>query len=184
MTALLISLLATFAVALILERSDQISRAIIRSATRCLPAEERSDRESQYLSDSDAVEGSAWTLLNALGCLWLCRSAVLRQLGKSITKSVERLTQGKSNKSGEHDPPRQRAIARVKVELGPQATFLIEGLDLPPNKTQLLQQVIRKELAKNPSIMDGPRSIELTESGPTETVTFELLLPEGTGERE
>lgn len=66
MTALLISLLATFAVALILERSDQIARAIIRSATRCLPAEEREDREFQYLSDSDAVEGSAWTLLNAL----------------------------------------------------------------------------------------------------------------------
>lgn len=184
MTALLISLLATFAVALILERSDQISRAIIRSATRCLPAEERGDRESQYLSDSDAVEGSAWTLLNALGCVWLCRSAVLSQLGKSITKSVERLTRGKSRKPEEQEPPRLRASARVKVQLGPQATFLIEGLNLAPNKTQLLQQVIRKELAKNPSIMDGPRSIELTENGPTETVTFDLILPEGTEDRE
>ena len=184
MTALFISLLATFGVALVLERSNEISRAIIRNATRCLPPDERADREAQYLSDSDAVEGAAWTLLNAVGCAWLCRSAIVRQLGRSIAKATNRFRNHTSGKSDEPLPEAQLPTARVKIELGPKATMMIEGLDVPPNRAQILRELIRKELAKNPSLMDGPRSLEQTEDGPKETVTFELVLPRESGTEE
>ncbi|WP_290495809.1 hypothetical protein [Hyphomonas sp. UBA4494] len=71
--AAVISLLCSFAVALVLERALWISETAIEFATSNLPYHVKDERREQWISDIQEIEGSAWQIVTALGIVWTCR---------------------------------------------------------------------------------------------------------------
>lgn len=80
MLNIVLPLLLSFIFALVLERADAISEAMVGFAVKSLPPSMREGRANQWLVDVREVEGRAWKLLTALGILWTCKCDVAEKL--------------------------------------------------------------------------------------------------------
>ncbi len=90
MMTFILSVLGAFIVALVLERSAQISRWLISRSISFLPFEVRDDQENQWINDNNDVSGAAWKLMHALGCTWLCRAALASSIAQYLPRIYKR----------------------------------------------------------------------------------------------
>lgn len=130
MTTLLLSIIGAFIATLILERAPSISRWLITRSADQLRVGDRKTRRDQWLADNEDVIGSAWKLIHALGCSWLCRIAITQSIRRALRSAVRR------KKVAERpDKP------RISVTLNPQQLARLDIIHekiKPSNRPPLL----------------------------------------------
>lgn len=97
MISIILSLLGAFITALVLERSSPISRWLIEKSCATLPIGKRELRRDQWIADNNEIAGSAWTLMHALGCSWLCREAILSTSISTLRRRLPLLRKGNAS---------------------------------------------------------------------------------------